>query len=159
MDSPITHEKIIEVLRPFAEIAAYDIGTSEGDLDLFRPIRNPRFAYARLLTVGDLRAARDLYQRLQAEKEGGEISETITAAAVQQEDGSVVSLPPPARHGDVLRQMHDLGGLPGSEKEQGFVTSSGRFVDRYEAYRIAVRADQIIRAGDFQPQLYSEDLW
>ncbi len=60
MTSPITHEKIIEVLRPFAE---YD----DGGIDHFEDNSDISIR----VLAGEIRAARDLYQRLQAEKEGG----------------------------------------------------------------------------------------
>lgn len=58
MTSPITHEKIIEVLRAIVE----DRDATEAQFGgMPIPIRN-----------SSIEAARDLYQRLQAEKEGGE---------------------------------------------------------------------------------------
>lgn len=48
-----------EALKPFAMVAAHDIGNDETDRDAFRPFSNPQWAVAPLLTVGDLRRARD----------------------------------------------------------------------------------------------------
>lgn len=42
------------------------------------------------------------------------------------------------------------------EKEQGFITSKNRFVDRYEATKIANAAFQ---TDKIEGQLYSEDLY
>jgi len=44
--------------------------------------------------------------------------------------------------------------------EQGFVTDTGRFVDREEGHLIAKAAGQIIRrCGGDHHTLYSENLW
>lgn len=45
------------------------------------------------------------------------------------------------------------------EKEQGFVTSHKRFVDRFEALEIAKSANQIVHKHGNPTQLYSEDLF
>jgi len=45
-----------EVIRPFADVAGCDIGDSESDEDIFRPM-DERNAVAPRITVGDLRAA------------------------------------------------------------------------------------------------------
>lgn len=44
------------------------------------------------------------------------------------------------------------------EKEQGFVTSLARFVDRKEALRIATEANQIIQKNGSDNILFSEDI-
>jgi len=46
-----------EALAPFAAVAEHDIGESESDTDLFRPM-STRHARAPLLTFGDLRRAK-----------------------------------------------------------------------------------------------------
>lgn len=43
--------------------------------------------------------------------------------------------------------------------EQGFVTSTRRFVDRREAFEIASAAGQIVKKHGDESQLYSEDLY
>lgn len=74
------------------------------------------------------------------------------------------------RHGsDDMYSMYDFasgsGGLRLHKKyeEQGFVTSKGRFVDRKEAWKIAVEQKQIFRrvGGDDSEggTLYSENLY
>jgi len=45
------------------------------------------------------------------------------------------------------------------EKEQGFVTSEGRFVGRKEAWKIAKENNQIKRQSGGEGTLYSEDLY
>lgn len=74
--------------------------------------------------------------------------ETVAAAALRV-DGVVWTLPRPAYHVHVLRAYADVNGRVPRDEEQGFVTSTGRFVDRAEAGRLV---------GRFGPIL-SEDLW
>lgn len=85
-------------------------------------------------------------------------TERIVAAAILQ-SGVIVSLQPPARHGDVMRQMSDYFFRPILPHDQGFLTSEGRFVSRRDAAEIAARAGQL--AGELIPdaELCSEDLW
>ncbi|CDX54579.1 p063 [Mesorhizobium plurifarium] len=83
--------------------------------------------------------------------------ETIVAVAVRYE-GLTVSLPAPARHHNVLHPLFDLTGKVLGGQDQGFLTSKGRFVNRFEAARIAVRAKQIVEPR-WPPDLYSEDVW
>ena len=86
--------------------------------------------------------------------------ETIAAAAIQYE-GVVYQAPPPARHHTVIKLMMDLG-LPNESctlHNQGFVTSSGRFVDRYEGATIARAAGQLVRDPTPPDMLTSEDVW
>lgn len=88
------------------------------------------------------------------------MSERIVAAAIKL--GSVtLTMPPPARHGAIFRAFGEAVREPFPEfGEQGFITTSGRFVGRTEAYRIAGRAEQFlpgsVQRGD---ELFSEDLW
>ena len=62
----------------------------------------------------------------------------------------------PGRHCDLM-----LVGDPKAEErmESGFVTSTGRFVDRHEAFRIAKAAGQLLERAHGGPQLFSEDVW
>lgn len=82
--------------------------------------------------------------------------ERIIAAAVYH--GAIISLPPPARHHTIIQSMDAVGVDGALFHNQGFVTSTGRYVNRVEAYYLAHAAGQIIsdRKG---PQLFSEDLW
>lgn len=87
-------------------------------------------------------------------------AETITRAAVRI-PGSFYSVPAPGRHSDVVRVAREDGytGAVGGSR-QGFLTSTGRFVDRKEAHRIASAAGQIVkRCGGDAETLYSENLW
>ena len=86
--------------------------------------------------------------------------ERIVAAAVQIE-GLTISLPQPARHGTILTcTSYSLNMEPGREL-QGFLTSTGRFVNRIQARHIADIAGQNPRrsGGRDNPELFSEDLW
>lgn len=87
------------------------------------------------------------------------MTERIIAAAVQF--GATVTLPPPARHHTIIQTMDLEMGINGAlvtPQMQGFITDTGRFVNRVEAYYLAYQAGQIIN-GSKGPQLYSEDLW
>lgn len=87
------------------------------------------------------------------------MGETIIAAAVQY--GATISLPPPARHHTIIQTMDAEMGIDGTvavPQAQGFLTSTGRFVNRVEGYYLAHAAGQIIN-GSKGPQLFSEDLW
>lgn len=85
--------------------------------------------------------------------------ERIVAAAVQHE-GVTISLPQPARHGQVLHcaeqflSEHALAVVC-----QGFLTSHGRFVNRVQARQIAHIAGQEPKETGGPRDLYSEDLW
>ncbi|WP_376704732.1 hypothetical protein RQ479_08285 [Mesorhizobium sp. ISC25] len=83
--------------------------------------------------------------------------ERIVAVAIRHR-GLVVTLPAPARHCDVLRPLYDLTKELVALRNQGFLTSNGRFVGRHEAAVVAVKAEQI-RDPQWPPELYSEDLW
>lgn len=85
--------------------------------------------------------------------------ERITGVAILYE-GTTYSLPRPNRHNHVIRMMVDDYGIkkPGS-RGQGFVTSTGRYVDRVEGLSIAQAANQIKPGFGVHSQLFSEDLW
>lgn len=86
-------------------------------------------------------------------------NERIVSAAVHF--GGIISLPRPARHGDIIASMDAIMGIDGplaAPDRQGFITDAGRFVNRVEAYGIAWRSGQIINESK-GPQLFSEDLW
>jgi hypothetical protein len=66
----------------------------------------------------------------------------------------IVSAPPPARH-------HNLYAINHAPDESGFLTSTGRFVDRVEGLQIALAAGQpmIDHPSRHDTWLFSEDLW
>ena len=67
------------------------------------------------------------------------------------------------RHGQIIRQMLDLGFLVDPEAdyvtqgEQGFIDSNNVFLDREYAKLVALDAQQI--DSTHKGLLYSEDLW
>jgi hypothetical protein len=66
------------------------------------------------------------------------------------------------RHHNVIQIGAELAGLRLKERDvQGFITSKNRFVDRKEAYIIAIKSGQIQSpsAEDELKDLYSEDLY
>jgi hypothetical protein len=71
------------------------------------------------------------------------------------DDGTVYTLPPPARHHTIM-QHYKL--LPTAD-QQGFVTEKGDWVRRKPALRIAREAGQIIRETAPYIGLFSEDVW
>jgi len=87
--------------------------------------------------------------------------ETILAAAILRDGLSTPDMmPPPARHHDIIHALH-LEGIGAAElgpDTQGFVTSTGRFVDRVAAYAIAKAAQQLI-SDTSCGFLTSEDVW
>lgn len=99
---------------------------------------------------------------VEAAPELGEgLRERIVRAAVTYK-GAVYSVEPPGRHHNCL-QLASLKGMPvGGEDDQGFLTSTGRFIGRIGAWEIAKEAGQLLpraptdgRGGE----LYSEDVW
>lgn len=88
---------------------------------------------------------------------------TIVAAAILGEMGEPHFLPAPARHHDIIRYMvSSVGYKPPILGKQGFITNTGRFVDREVAMQIATEACQVKPRGPGQYQgkeLFSEDLW
>lgn len=87
------------------------------------------------------------------------LTEHILCAAVKVNvnDETIIILG--YRHDDCFNIVHKL--CPSkyiNQDEQGFLTSSGRFVDRVEAKKIAKQADQLIRDSAFS-KLISEDIY
>lgn len=94
--------------------------------------------------------------------------ETIKCAALRMKEGNLFSLDRPARHHDIFRMMRTTHVPLPNESEQGFLTDTGRFVDRFEARKIAEAAGQLIasviddKGRAYQrphDQLFSEDVW
>lgn len=92
-------------------------------------------------------------------------TERIAAAAIKHADGRVFSVPPPGRHHTVIAHMRHQHGIRyadpvyESRHVQGFVTDIGRFVDRYEARKIAEAAGQLLPRECGKAELFSEDVW
>lgn len=88
--------------------------------------------------------------------------ETVERAAVLQ-NGVVYDVPRPGRHDAAIRLAVEKVGrevFSDDPHEQGFTTSTGRFVTRHEAARIALAAGQITSLAALRCKtLTSEDLW
>lgn len=91
------------------------------------------------------------------------MSYPITHVAIIWDD-KCYSLPKPLRHGNVIRAKSLLDGdkdVPYDKDIQGFLDSSGAFLDRYQAYKRVMEIGQHIvdqtqlRGG----RLFSEDVW
>lgn len=87
-------------------------------------------------------------------------AERIIMAAWKEGD-AIYTVERPGRHHNVAWAMRDNGRLlPGKPLyESGFITSTGRFVDRKEGFRIADYAGQIAVKHGPSDQLFSEDMW
>jgi hypothetical protein len=96
-------------------------------------------------------------------KDRTDLPERIEKAAIRHADGTVFDVPRPGRHHDVIRIMR-MAGKPWKSPDealhvQGFVTSTGRFVDRVEAKKIATAANQLLERESGKTELFSEDVW
>lgn len=84
--------------------------------------------------------------------------ETIILSAIKTSDNQVsVALHPRSRHGEIIHHLVKSGFEYPIVGEEGFLTSTGRFVDRVEAKKIAIESCQIKESEFFQ--LYSEDIF
>lgn len=92
-----------------------------------------------------------------------EINEKIACAAIHHaESGVTISLPRPARHGDVQQAAYRLiKRAIGGDWDQGFLTTMGKYVTREVALDIAEVHGQIVSksGGPGSNQLFSEDCW
>lgn len=87
--------------------------------------------------------------------------EIIVAAAVMQGD-VICAVPRPGRHHDVIKGLANHGTPIPIRGAQGFLTNTGRFVNRWEAMDIAKAAGQARQVDPKRPlsgELYSEDVW
>lgn len=89
-------------------------------------------------------------------------SERIVAVASLFQ-GQLYTLPPPARHHDLVRLIAEKTGVAyvgGETYVQGFIDQDGFFLRRKPAKLVAERANQILdnRAPKLD-DLYSENLW
>ena len=89
------------------------------------------------------------------------MGEKIVAVAFNW-NGLIISMPSPARNHHVIANMFQ-SKLPKEIsfiKNQGFITNTGRFVNRKEAFHIAKEANQMIADNLGSAEcLISEDLW
>ena len=80
--------------------------------------------------------------------------EKIVCSAVKDKNGKIWL---GKRHSDCLWLIFKFG-LDDLGSEEGFLTTSERFVNRNVAKKIATKAKQTIRDLD-EHRLFSEDLW
>ena len=94
---------------------------------------------------------------------GVAMAETIECAAIarpQPGGMEVFSIVRPFRHHDVIKLISAAGKGPVTGTDiQGFVTNTGRFVDRQEGCAIARAAGQIVVKHGPDDTLFSEDMW
>lgn len=81
------------------------------------------------------------------------VSEKVICCAVKLKTGVIISMAPPSTHQIILDKTGARSG------ERGFMTSTGRFVNRREALIVAVKAGQVHGIFDGLDELYGEDLW
>lgn len=90
----------------------------------------------------------------------GELNSTVWNGQRVYPPYIIVSSPPPARHHTVMHVLYEHTQLVNSPADQGFLTDTGQYLDRYEAYIHAVKHGQLpANGGKAPPALYSEDLW
>ena len=68
------------------------------------------------------------------------------------------------RHGDafaIIAQFIESDEIDKTKTEQGFLTETGKFLNRHEARLHAIACGQVpfISTTEILPDLYSEDLW
>lgn len=88
----------------------------------------------------------------------------VVAVAIKTLDGVVHTLPPPARHHDVIHAlaragMSQIEHCGPMEDSQGFLLNNGQFCRRAPAKLIAERGGQLIKRAMNLHELYSEDVW
>lgn len=84
----------------------------------------------------------------------------VVAAALLTPDGLIHTMPPPARHHDIVHRLTEAGiDTMRATVEQGFLLSNGRFCMRKAAKRVAEKAGQLLERASNLDELYSEDVW
>lgn len=84
----------------------------------------------------------------------------IKAAAIKDSTGKIHTLPPPARHYNIIKQMASEGiRISFTDDVQGFILEDGTFVDRYRAALIACKNGQCNASDLFEGKLTTQDLW
>ena len=83
----------------------------------------------------------------------------IAGVAIRLDKRLSLTMPAPARHGDLMAEMHRCGLGEFVHNDQGFVTSNGAYVDRPLARMIALAAGQLKPDARDHEELFSEDVW
>lgn len=113
---------------------------------------------------GDADEAQKIRACFHVERAANEI-ETIDRAAIMlpkkrsDEPDVIVSVARPGRHHDIIRALARAGMDTPVRGEQGFTTSSMRFVDRVEGRIVAENAKQLLPRAGTSNLLFSEDAW
>jgi hypothetical protein len=82
----------------------------------------------------------------------------IRDCAIRGNHGTIYTLPRPARHHDIIAMMRAQGFTGAIPRDQGFVLSTGQYVDRVTAGVLAFATGQVEELTS-PPNLFSEDLW
>lgn len=85
----------------------------------------------------------------------------ITGVAVCAND-LIYAMPAPNRHCDIMFRLFAVNKELFNDKntEQGFITTTGEFVNRRQGLRLALAAGQVLEENLVAPpELFSEDLW
>lgn len=88
--------------------------------------------------------------------------EKVDVAAIRHPDGTIFIVTRPGRHGDLIQHMAGVNkaGLKNT-RDQGFVTTHGRYINRTEAAAIAVAQGQLLdmSKASHMTYLFSEDIF
>lgn len=100
------------------------------------------------------KALADLVTSNIAQHDDPVLNPPITGVAMRhRETKAIFSMPMPARHNNLIHKLVEMGDPDFAKGEQGFVTETGEFLDREQAFVHAARF------GQFKKILFSEDLW
>lgn len=88
-------------------------------------------------------------------------------ALVRESDRSIIkifSVASPGHHAECIffaksKILIPIHLVPNSDEVQGFITNTGKFVDRVDGFIIAKRAKQVITKHGPYNLLFSEDMW
>jgi hypothetical protein len=84
----------------------------------------------------------------------------VQCVAIKDHDGTLYSLPRPARHYQVIALMVQKGRPTPISGQQGFLLDDGTFADRRTAKHVAILASQLLdTAFTHLDELFSEDVW
>lgn len=82
----------------------------------------------------------------------------IVAAAISYR-GMTISMPAPARHADILRELFQINQGAAVDGQQGFLADTGQFYGRIGAKQIVKDYGQSTIGNHNPTELFSEDLW
>lgn len=90
------------------------------------------------------------------------MSQERIVMAAWKEGSAIYVVERPGRHHTIAENLRDAGRLNTRQPlphTSGFITSTGRYVDRKEGCEIARAAGQIVKKHGPDWELYSEDMW